>query len=231
MPESHSFEIPQRAERAASQAPLAPVVSVTIDVSPARAQAPAYPIPVPPLNRVIPKDRPSEPRASAPVTYTPISQPAVSPATASPPPEPTQSSPPPVHQQIATEITVHATFLARDATTEFVVELHPPELGKVQVHLQNSHDGLTAHLLTADEGTRAVIEGQLEQLRERLHESAIPVVRFSVGDMASQGQSPHQQSRHPWQPPAQQRTSNRQPARMAVFSLVGEVRDRLDVIA
>jgi hypothetical protein len=116
--------------------------------------------------------------------------------------EPTTSpveSTTPVHEQIHDGIVSQAKLVQHARGTDFILELHPPELGKVHVHLQTSQEGLSARLIVADEVTRTLIEGQMEQLRQKLSESACPVVRCSISDMAGHWQSrqQHQQGRQP----------------------------------
>ena len=89
--------------------------------------------------------------------------------------------------------------------------------------------GRGSNLLVADEGARLLIEGQIEQLRQRLSESACPVVRCSVGDLAGGWQSAHQQ--HAWrQPPPPPAAWPLPPAPVAFTADTGRS-EGLDVVA
>jgi hypothetical protein len=155
-------------------------------------QAPTVEEPEPPPGK--PRERLS---AEPPVHAAQVADAAAGPAR--PEAAKPEASAPPVHEQLAHGVVSHARLLERGGGADFVVELHPPELGKVHIHLQSTHEGLTARLLVAEDGARALVEGQIEQLRQRLNESAVPVVRFTVGDMTG-GWQQHSQQRNRQQP-------------------------------
>lgn len=142
-------------------------------------------------------------------------RPQVDPTATTPTPigRPTPEPAPPVHAQVHDHIVQTARLVEHDRPQRFVLELNPPDLGRLQVHLERTAEGLTAHLYAAEEGTRLLIEGQVEQLRQRLTESACPVVRCNVGDLGGQPQSRQQQS---WRQPRQDAPRWRVPAAEAV---------------
>jgi flagellar hook-length control protein FliK len=123
----------------------------------------------------------------------------------------------------------HARLAERDKGADYVVELHPPELGKVHVHLQSTREGISAHFLVAEDGARALIEGQIELLRQRLQEAAAPVVRFSVGDLTGGWQ--HQPSQRGWRQPQEQRGTWRAALMTTISAPARSRSEGLDVVA
>jgi flagellar hook-length control protein FliK len=113
----------------------------------------------------------------------------------------------PVSEQIATELVSQARQVEHGRSTDLTLELHPPELGNVQIHLSSTGEGLTAHMVVANEAVRQVVEGQLNDLRQRLTDASYNVVSISVTNAASQRQQPGQQQsgqQFPWQQDAPQ---------------------------
>jgi hypothetical protein len=97
--------------------------------------------------------------------------------------KPVQAPPVPLPaEQIAAPIVTHARLIEHGRSTEFIMELQPPELGSVRVHLSATPEGLTAHLVVADEAVRQLVEGQLNDLRQRLVEASCHVVGFTISD-------------------------------------------------
>ena len=132
--------------------------------------------------------------AEVPLTATLMNQPT---AQESAPSAPTfQPVPPrvmvPLPEQLSGPIFAQARLVERGQTKEFIVDLNPPELGSVRVHLSASNEGLTARLVVADQATRALVEGQLNDLRQRLAEQSVQFQHFEVSYSGAEQQSKQQ---------------------------------------
>lgn len=60
------------------------------------------------------------------------------------------------------------------------MQLHPEELGTLQIEVSNKNGMLTAHFTTQDESVKAVIESQLIQLKDSLNEQGMKVQAVEV---------------------------------------------------
>lgn len=60
------------------------------------------------------------------------------------------------------------------------MQLHPEELGTLQIEVTNKNGMLTAHFTTQDESVKAVIESQLIQLKDSLNEQGMKVQAVEV---------------------------------------------------
>lgn len=65
---------------------------------------------------------------------------------------------------------VEKNMTVRDGTAEVVIQLDPPELGRVRIHVSTSSEGLSVTIMVGEEQTRLAVETQLEYLQERLAE-------------------------------------------------------------
>jgi hypothetical protein len=62
------------------------------------------------------------------------------------------------------------TNVVRGGPAEVVLQLDPPELGKVKIHLASSPEGLSVTIVVGEEQTLLAVEAQLDYLQERLAE-------------------------------------------------------------
>ncbi len=72
------------------------------------------------------------------------------------------------------------------------IVVDPPALGRVEVSLQSTDQGMSAVLRVDNEGLRQLLQGQMESLRSSLQQQGITVTNLSVdvrqgGDQASSG--------------------------------------------
>lgn len=82
--------------------------------------------------------------------------------------------------QVADAIVTRAEVLGRGEQAEFRLRLDPPELGKIDVRVHRTANGVHADLTVADEGVRQMIESQLPDLRQRLEAAGLSVDRFNL---------------------------------------------------
>jgi hypothetical protein len=115
-----------------------------------------------------PREEIRKPSAPLPAPGTPalISRPLWKEESA---PEPANGpKPTPMVEQIGRAMDTQVRLAVKDGTAEFHLQLNPPELGSIHVHLSASADGIVARLIVANDGTRQLIEGHLNELRQRL---------------------------------------------------------------
>lgn len=87
---------------------------------------------------------------------------------------------PAVANQVGHAILTRAELIAREGKTEFHLQLDPPELGSVRVHLTATDHSVSARLVVHEDSARQLLESQLHSLRQRLEEAGIHVGRFDV---------------------------------------------------
>lgn len=86
----------------------------------------------------------------------------------------------PVNAQLGNAILARLEVRTRENRTEFHMNLEPPELGSVRVHLTITDNTVTARMMVHEESARQLIESQMHSLRQRLMEAGISVGRFEV---------------------------------------------------
>lgn len=82
--------------------------------------------------------------------------------------------------QVADEVVAHARVLERDGSVEFRLQLDPPDLGRVRVHLISAGDEVRGQVIVADDAVRRMIESQLPELRQRLEAAGVNVQQFDI---------------------------------------------------
>jgi flagellar hook-length control protein FliK len=173
-----------------AQTPTAPGDPTAVDViSPAGFTLP-----------VLPKAERARPAAAAP-TATPIDStiavlPAAPLTAARPVAAPTAAASAPVEvptaqQQVAGAIASLRT--AADGTHHIVLQLHPEDLGPVNIVARLSHGDLSISLATTGDAARAALHDGVSQLRDDLHQAGFTGVAVSVdagdaGDASARGE-------------------------------------------
>ncbi|WP_408070955.1 flagellar hook-length control protein FliK [Butyrivibrio sp. JL13D10] len=84
-------------------------------------------------------------------------------------------------QDIMDQITEFIKMNVKADSTTMEMQLHPASLGNVNVIIEAAKDGnVVAKFLTQNEDVRAAIEGQLQQLQEKLNEQGVKVTAVEV---------------------------------------------------
>jgi hypothetical protein len=83
-------------------------------------------------------------------------------------------------EQLSRAFVAQANFVNREGRTDFHLRLQPPQLGSVQIHLTATDHTVWARVIVAQDGTRQLIEGQVQQLRQSLAESGLVLGNFEV---------------------------------------------------
>lgn len=82
--------------------------------------------------------------------------------------------------QVANEIVAHAQQLGPQGRTDFHFQLEPPDLGPVRVHLSAADGQVSARLVVREDGTRQLLQSQMDTLMQRLSQAGIALGRFDV---------------------------------------------------
>ncbi|HWG43736.1 MAG TPA: flagellar hook-length control protein FliK [Gemmataceae bacterium] len=104
------------------------------------------------------------------------------PAAASAPTVPSSGAAPipPIADQLTQAIITRADVVNHEGRTDFHLRLEPPQLGTVQIHLTATDHSISARVVVAQEGTRQLIEGQADQLRQSLANAGVSLTGFDV---------------------------------------------------
>ena len=86
----------------------------------------------------------------------------------------------PVADQLARAFVAQANVVHGEGRTDFHLRLNPPQLGSVQIHLTATQHSVSARIVVAQEGTRQLLEGQAQHLREGLAEAGLSLGSFDV---------------------------------------------------
>jgi flagellar hook-length control protein FliK len=91
----------------------------------------------------------------------------------------------PVIGRVATEIAAQL----RISQNEAVIQLDPPDLGKIKIDLHVRGDKLQAHIIAEAQESHALIENHLQELRQALQVQSVDLidVRVSHGDVTGGG--------------------------------------------
>ncbi|MCL5960085.1 MAG: flagellar hook-length control protein FliK [Chloroflexi bacterium] len=81
---------------------------------------------------------------------------------------------------IADQIARRANLMLGRGRAALSLQLDPPELGKVRVHVSFSSDGLQVRLAAEANGTRDIIQASLPQLRTAFESQGLTVDRFDL---------------------------------------------------
>ena len=96
---------------------------------------------------------------------------------------------PPVADQISKAMIAHAEFVTSPGRTDFYLQLEPPNLGMIHIHLSATEHQLMAQVVVSHESTQALISSQVHDLRLALAQVGITLGGFDVtqGGGGSQG--------------------------------------------
>lgn len=120
---------------------------------------------------------------------------------------------------LADAVATHAGTAKAHGSTEFVIRLDPPSLGRVDVKLVSTGDELRAFMVVASDEVRRAIEAQWPMLRDRLDAAGVTVSGFDVRTDSSGQKAPADDG-------AERSDSNR-PARV-VTAWAGPVESRAE---
>jgi flagellar hook-length control protein FliK len=90
--------------------------------------------------------------------------------------------------EIQDRVVSHMDQLRQMGRVEVQVDLHPPEVGRVQLHLTLEDGRLNVRMLVQDENAKRLIDQQIEPLRVRFSEMGVSVGQF---DVRRDGNSPN----------------------------------------
>lgn len=118
--------------------------------------------------------------------------------------QPKSATPVPVNQQIIQQISDYlgknGIQTLKNGSQQLTITLHPASLGEVTITLSQDPNGIIAKIITAEAGTKDLIQSQLQQLNQGLQSQQIPVHKIEVGQNAifnsQTQQQPFQQSHH-----------------------------------
>jgi hypothetical protein len=146
-----------------------------------------------------------------------------------PAPSDVQAPAKPVALQLADGIVAQAEVLTRPGCTEFRIQLDPPELGRVQVHLVATDQGMSARLVVQNEAARQMMEKQLPGLRLSLAQAGVTLGHL---DVRRDGGHSHEPGRQPGTPlpPQEIETSNRLQAAPQWSEVPALAAGRIDVV-
>lgn len=83
-------------------------------------------------------------------------------------------------REIMQQILDYIKVSVKPDMTSLQMQLHPEELGTLQIEVSNKNGMLTAQFTTQDDSVRAVIESQIIQLKENLNEQGLKVQAVEV---------------------------------------------------
>ena len=83
-------------------------------------------------------------------------------------------------REIMQQILDYIKVSVKPDMTSLQMQLNPEELGTLQIEVSNKNGMLTAQFTTQDESVKAIIEGQLIQLKENLNEQGLKVQAVEV---------------------------------------------------
>lgn len=109
-----------------------------------------------------------------------------------------------VSDQIKDAILARTEELRQSGQTEIHLQLQPPDLGPVRIHLSMGADQVHARVVVQEEAARQALENQTAALRDRLSEAGITLGQFNVtrdGTGWQFQQGPDQQSELQLSPP------------------------------
>lgn len=83
-------------------------------------------------------------------------------------------------REIMQQILDYIKVQVKPDMTSLQMQLHPEDLGTLQIEVSNKNGMLTAQFTTQDDSVKAIIEGQLIQLKENLNEQGLKVQAVEV---------------------------------------------------
>jgi len=79
--------------------------------------------------------------------------------------------------------------LQQTGRAEVQMNLHPPELGQIQMHLKFEDGNMHIQMTVQSDNVKRILDQQLEPLRVRMSEMGVGIGQFDVRRDAGQGQS------------------------------------------
>jgi flagellar hook-length control protein FliK len=145
-------------------------------------------------------------RSAAPAT--PVASAAAAAATVQPPgaaniggAAPVQNAAAPaVAEQVLNQIGGSLNQLRQQGRVDVQINLSPPQLGQVQLHLSLQNNQVSVRMVVQDDSVKRLLDQQMTPLRDRIAQMGVSVGHF---DVRRDGSSPNQE-----QPPAPNPTSN-----------------------
>lgn len=117
--------------------------------------------------------------------------------------------PPPLDAQIHVAVTDRLDQLQQGGRIEAQLNLHPPELGRVQLHVAMEDGRVNIRMVVQNENARQALGEQSEPLRVRFAQMGVGVGQFDVRREGQSGQG----ERYSAEPSAQaQQSANPQPS-------------------
>lgn len=92
----------------------------------------------------------------------------------------TQSARPAARPPIVTQVEEGVSRAIATGRTSIKLQLHPPSLGSVNIHLSLGGKGVTVHIETANQAVKGLIEAQLDQLHAVLESRGMQLDGLSV---------------------------------------------------
>jgi flagellar hook-length control protein FliK len=171
---------PQAAPKQPEHAPIpAPNQEPQQQDTPAGAPAPAAAAQaqVTAANSQLPTANSPSPPQAAPV------QPAPQAPAVTAPPAPAAPAPPPGARLAQAVETVHQVIRISQSNgiTQARVQLHPEELGSIDIHLRSTPDGVVARVVADASQAAAVLRDGGDELRRQLASQGINLTHFDVG--------------------------------------------------
>ncbi len=99
---------------------------------------------------------------------------------------------PTLADQVQSHVSLHLDQLRQLGRVEVQLDLHPPELGRVQLHLAVEDGHVNVRMIVQDDAAKRLLEQQQEPLRVRFQEMGVSVGQF---DVRRDGGAPYQQHR------------------------------------
>jgi flagellar hook-length control protein FliK len=202
---------PQAAAHPAPEPPSAPTVSTSspaVTVQTPGATASQSGTPSDPQQQ---QQQPAAAHAAEPATLS-SSQPATTPAltfatvqapeqpvTTSAAPAPTASVAAP-HAGVALDHAVETVRMTielagRQGYSQARIQLSPPELGDIRIHLHQTSDGLVARVVAAHAGAAQALQHGGAELRRSLEAAGMPLLRLDIESSDQRGHTAHDPNR------------------------------------
>jgi flagellar hook-length control protein FliK len=86
----------------------------------------------------------------------------------------------PFAEHVHEQVTEHLSHLRENGHAELHMNLHPPELGRVQLHLDLDSGRLNVRFLVQNDGAKLALDQQVETLRVRFAEMGLSLGQFDV---------------------------------------------------
>ena len=100
---------------------------------------------------------------------------------------------PPLGEQVRVQIHDNLDQVRQTGRADLRMDLQPPELGRMRLHLTLQDDNLHIRLTVQDEGVKRLLDQQLEPLRVHFSEMGVSIGQFDVrSDGGSAYQNPEQ---------------------------------------